>query len=185
MWWGRYAGGAFVLGLAIGLQVLAGSADVCAMTLAALAVWVAIVHVDARRWREALPLAVGGALVGSPEALKLLLPNLSEGVDLELVELFAPQGLGLGFQILGAFCNDFIQNLACAVIVAHIQVRTRQVQLGGQGVAVSSDNQFLILVTERTFNGKITGQVQIIFFAGRTIASQVLRSPSSGSSSST
>ena len=32
------------------------------MTLAALAVWVALVHVDVRRWREALPLAKGGAL---------------------------------------------------------------------------------------------------------------------------
>jgi hypothetical protein len=58
----RRARDALVLGFAIGLQVLAGSADVCAMTLAALAVWVALVHVDARRWREALPLAVGGAL---------------------------------------------------------------------------------------------------------------------------
>jgi hypothetical protein len=53
---------ALLLGLAIGLQVLAGSADVCAMTLAALAVWVALVNVDVRRWREALPLAKGGAL---------------------------------------------------------------------------------------------------------------------------
>ncbi|HYN04852.1 MAG TPA: hypothetical protein VE359_20545 [Vicinamibacteria bacterium] len=58
----RRARDALVLGFAIGLQVLAGSADVCAMTLAALAVWVALVHVDARRWREAVPLAVGGAL---------------------------------------------------------------------------------------------------------------------------
>ena len=58
----RRARDALLLGLAIGLQVLAGSADVCAMTLAALAVWVALVHVDPRRWREALPLAIGGAL---------------------------------------------------------------------------------------------------------------------------
>ena len=58
----RRARDALLLGLAIGLQVLAGSADVCAMTLAALAVWVALVHVDPRRWREALPLANGGAV---------------------------------------------------------------------------------------------------------------------------
>jgi hypothetical protein len=51
-----------VLGAAIGLQVVAGSADVCAMTLAALAVWVGLVHVDVGRWREAVPLAKGGAL---------------------------------------------------------------------------------------------------------------------------
>jgi len=50
-----------VLGLAIGLQVLAGSADVCAMTLGALAVWVAVVHVERKRWREGLPLLAGGA----------------------------------------------------------------------------------------------------------------------------
>jgi hypothetical protein len=58
----RRARDALLLGLAIGLQVLAGSADVCAMTLAALAGWVALVHVDVRRWREALPLVAGGAL---------------------------------------------------------------------------------------------------------------------------
>jgi hypothetical protein len=53
---------ALVLGLAIGLQVLAGSADVCAMTLAALAAWVALVHVRPRQWRQGLPLLAGGAL---------------------------------------------------------------------------------------------------------------------------
>ena len=53
---------ALVLGLAIGLQVLAGSADVCAMTLAALAAWVALVHVRPRPWRQGLPLLAGGAL---------------------------------------------------------------------------------------------------------------------------
>jgi hypothetical protein len=58
----RRARDALLLGVAIGLQVLAGSADVCAMTLAALAAWVGLVHVDAGRWREALPLAKGGAL---------------------------------------------------------------------------------------------------------------------------
>jgi hypothetical protein len=51
-----------VLGLVIGLQVLAGSADVCAMTLAALAVWVALVHVERKRWRAASPLLAGGAV---------------------------------------------------------------------------------------------------------------------------
>ncbi len=51
-----------LLGLAIGLQILAGSADVFAMTLAALAVWVALVHVDWKKWRETLPLATGGAV---------------------------------------------------------------------------------------------------------------------------
>jgi hypothetical protein len=58
-----------LLALAIGLQVLAGSADVCAMTLAALAAWVAIVHVDGRRWRESLPLLAGGALALAVGAL--------------------------------------------------------------------------------------------------------------------
>jgi hypothetical protein len=53
---------ALVLGVAIGLQILAGSADVCAMTLATLAVFVALVHADVRRWREAVPLAAGFAL---------------------------------------------------------------------------------------------------------------------------
>jgi hypothetical protein len=51
-----------LLGLATGLQVLAGSADVCAMTLAALAVWVVVVHLGPGRWREARPLLVGGVL---------------------------------------------------------------------------------------------------------------------------
>jgi hypothetical protein len=58
----RRARDALLLGLTIGLQVLAGSPDVCAMTLAALGVWVALVHLDARRWREGLPLVAGGSL---------------------------------------------------------------------------------------------------------------------------
>jgi hypothetical protein len=58
----RGARDALVLGLALGMQVLAGSADVCALTLAALAVWVALVHVERRRWREASPLLAGGAV---------------------------------------------------------------------------------------------------------------------------
>jgi len=58
----RGARDVLVLGLAIGLQILAGSADVCAMTLAALAAWVAVVHVEWRRWREGLPLLAGGAV---------------------------------------------------------------------------------------------------------------------------
>jgi hypothetical protein len=58
----RRARDALLLGLAIGLQVVAGSPDVCAMTLAALGLWVALVHLDVGRWREAVPLAVGGAL---------------------------------------------------------------------------------------------------------------------------
>ena len=58
----RRVSDALVLGGAIGLQVVAGSADVCAMTLAALAVWVGLVHVEVGRWREAVPLAKGGAL---------------------------------------------------------------------------------------------------------------------------
>jgi hypothetical protein len=65
----RHARDALVLGLALGMQVLAGSADVCAMTLAALAAWVAVVHVDRRRWRAALPLVGGGALALAAAAL--------------------------------------------------------------------------------------------------------------------
>jgi hypothetical protein len=57
------------LGAAIGVQVLAGSADVCAMTLAALAVWVAVAHVEWRRWQSALPLLAGGALAVAVGAL--------------------------------------------------------------------------------------------------------------------
>ena len=58
----RGARDVLVLGLAIGLQVLAGSADLCAMTLAALAAWVALVHVEWKRWRAAWPLLAGGAV---------------------------------------------------------------------------------------------------------------------------
>jgi hypothetical protein len=58
-----------VLGVAMGMQVLAGSADVCAMTLVALAAWVAIAHVEWRRPRGALPLAAGGALALAVAAL--------------------------------------------------------------------------------------------------------------------
>jgi hypothetical protein len=58
-----------VLGAAIGAQVLAGSADVCAMTLAALAAWVAVAHVEWRRWRSARPLLAGGALAVAVGAL--------------------------------------------------------------------------------------------------------------------
>jgi hypothetical protein len=58
------------LGLVFGIQILAGSPDVCAMTVVALAVWVAIVHVDWTRWRAegrllsvaALSLAVAAGL---------------------------------------------------------------------------------------------------------------------------
>jgi Bacterial membrane protein YfhO len=66
---GRGARDVLVLGLAIGMQVLAGSADVCAMTLVALAVWVAIAHVEGSRLRSALPLVVGGALALAVGAL--------------------------------------------------------------------------------------------------------------------
>ena len=65
----RSARDVLLLGVAIGMQVLAGSADVCAMTLAALAAWVALVHVEWRRWREGLPLLVGGALAVAVGAL--------------------------------------------------------------------------------------------------------------------
>ncbi len=51
------------LGLALGLQILAGSADVCAMTLLALGAWVAALHVPWRAgWRAWRPLFAGGAL---------------------------------------------------------------------------------------------------------------------------
>jgi hypothetical protein len=39
------------LGLVFALQILAGSGDVCAMTLGAVLLWAAVVHVDWRRWR--------------------------------------------------------------------------------------------------------------------------------------
>jgi hypothetical protein len=52
----RRARDVLLLSLAIGLQVLAGSADVCAMTLAALAGWVALIHLGPGRWRKGLPL---------------------------------------------------------------------------------------------------------------------------------
>ncbi|MEE8217487.1 MAG: YfhO family protein [Vicinamibacteria bacterium] len=51
------------LGLVLGLQILAGSADVCAMTLLALALWVATLHVPWRAgWRACGPFFAGGAL---------------------------------------------------------------------------------------------------------------------------
>jgi membrane protein YfhO len=65
----RRTGEVLVLGAAIGVQVLAGSPDVCAMTLGALAAWVAVAHVDWRRWRSALPLLAGGALALAVGAL--------------------------------------------------------------------------------------------------------------------
>lgn len=63
-----------VLGLVLGLQILASSADYCAMTLATLAAWTALVHVDWRRPRSALPVAAGGA------AALLLAAALSAGL---------------------------------------------------------------------------------------------------------
>lgn len=51
------------LGLTLGLQVLAGSADVCAMTWLAVTLWVGAVHVPWRAgWREVRPFFTGGAL---------------------------------------------------------------------------------------------------------------------------
>jgi hypothetical protein len=51
------------LGFVLGLQILAGSADVCAMTLLALAVWVAALHVPWRDgWRACRPVVAGGAV---------------------------------------------------------------------------------------------------------------------------
>jgi len=63
-----------LLGLLLGLQVLGGSADYCAMTLLAVAVWIAVVHVDWRSPRAALPLLAGGA------AALLLAAALSAGL---------------------------------------------------------------------------------------------------------
>ncbi len=50
------------LGLVLSLQMLAGSADASALTIAALAVWAAVAHVRWGRWRSALRIAAGGAL---------------------------------------------------------------------------------------------------------------------------
>jgi hypothetical protein len=51
------------LGLVLGLQILAGSADVCAMTLLALVAWVAALHVPWRGgWRGCRPMVAGGAV---------------------------------------------------------------------------------------------------------------------------
>jgi hypothetical protein len=58
----RRARDALLLGLAVGLQVLAGSADVCAMTLAALAAWIVLVHLRPRPGRGGLALLAGAAL---------------------------------------------------------------------------------------------------------------------------
>jgi hypothetical protein len=49
-----------VLGLILGLQILGGSADYCALTLATLAAWIALVRVDWRQPRAVLGLAAGG-----------------------------------------------------------------------------------------------------------------------------
>ncbi len=50
-----------VLGLVTGLQILAGSADMCALTLLAAAAWVAIAHVRWRDWRSAASVVSRGA----------------------------------------------------------------------------------------------------------------------------
>jgi len=71
-----------LLGLVLGVQVLAGSADVCAMTLLALGVWVAALHVPWRRgWRGCRPW-LGGA------TLTLLLASfLSAGLWLTALDV--------------------------------------------------------------------------------------------------
>ncbi|HXY39304.1 MAG TPA: hypothetical protein VEQ10_06520, partial [Vicinamibacteria bacterium] len=51
-----------LLGLAIGLQMLAGSADMCALTLVTVAAWTAMVHVRWRQPRE-IPWLLGGGAV--------------------------------------------------------------------------------------------------------------------------
>ncbi len=50
-----------LLGLVFGLQILAGSADMCAMTLLALVAWIVIVRLDWRRWRSATELLARGS----------------------------------------------------------------------------------------------------------------------------
>ena len=60
---GRRPRQALLLGLALGLQILGGSADACAITLLALGVQVAFLHVEWRGgWRANRHLVVGGAL---------------------------------------------------------------------------------------------------------------------------
>lgn len=66
----RRARDAVRLGLVFAMQILAGSGDVCAMTLVAVVLWAAVVHVDWTRWRAegrvlgvgTLSLAVAGGL---------------------------------------------------------------------------------------------------------------------------
>jgi hypothetical protein len=50
-----------LLGVVFGLQVLAGSADMCALTLLALLVWVAVVRMPWRDWRSSLQLLARGS----------------------------------------------------------------------------------------------------------------------------
>ena len=51
------------LGLVLGLQILAGSADVCVMTWLAVTLWVATLHVPWRAgWRACRPFVAGGTL---------------------------------------------------------------------------------------------------------------------------
>jgi NAD(P)-dependent dehydrogenase (short-subunit alcohol dehydrogenase family) len=97
--------------------------------------------------QAALLLAVGGALVGSPEALKLLLPNLSEGVDLELVELFAPQGLGLGFLTLMVIRPAFgwlHESLATAFAASWLMALGIGVAFGAPPVILVSTSAFAL-----------------------------------------
>jgi hypothetical protein len=60
----RRARDAARLGLVFAMQILAGSGDVSAMTLVAVALWAAVVHVDWSRWRaEARVLGIGSLAV--------------------------------------------------------------------------------------------------------------------------
>ena len=55
-----------ILALAFGLQILAGSGDMCAITLLALAIWVAVLHVPWRSgWAACRPVLVAGTLAVS------------------------------------------------------------------------------------------------------------------------
>ena len=75
-----------LLGTAIGLQVLAGSPDMCAMTLLAIAAWTLAVHVRWHEPRAALRLAAGAG------AALLLAAALSAGLWVSSLELLLRSG---------------------------------------------------------------------------------------------
>jgi Bacterial membrane protein YfhO len=77
----RKARDAVRLGLVFAMQILAGSGDVCAMTLAAVVVWAAVVHVDWRKWRAE------GRVVGVGTLALAVAGGLSAGLWMSVLEV--------------------------------------------------------------------------------------------------